>query len=85
MARIKDILKDKGMTVQELFDKMNVSKQALSKQIQGKMLIETVQRIADSLEISIWQIFASPEDIKSDSNTLVCHHCGKPINIELKK
>lgn len=83
MARIKDILKDKGMTVQELSDKMNVSKQALSKQIQGKMLIETAQRIADTLEVPIWQIFASPEDIKSDSNTLVCPHCGKPINIEL--
>lgn len=46
MTRIKDILKEKGITVQELADMLEISRQALSKQIQGKMLLETAQRIA---------------------------------------
>ena len=46
MTRIKEILKEKGITVQELADMLEISRQALSKQIQGKMLVETAQRIA---------------------------------------
>ena len=46
MTRIKDILKEKGITVQELADMLEISRQALSKQIQGKMLLVTALRIA---------------------------------------
>ena len=52
------------MTVNQLADKLNISRQALSKQIQGKMLIETAQRIADALDVPLWQLFASPDDVK---------------------
>ena len=42
--RIKTILKEKNMSVQELADKLGVSRQALSKQINGKLLVETAQQ-----------------------------------------
>ena len=61
MTRIKEILKEKGLTVNQLADMLEISRQALSKQIQGKMLVETAQRIAESLDIPMWQLFASPE------------------------
>ena len=51
MTRIKEILKEKGITVQELADMLEISRQALSKQIQGKMLVETAQRIASKLDV----------------------------------
>ena len=57
MTRIKDILKEKGITVQELADMLEISRQALSKQIQGKMLLETAQRIALKLGVPLWQLF----------------------------
>lgn len=61
--RIKDILKDKGMTVNELAERLNISRQALSRQIQGKMLIETAERIANALNVPIWQLFVSEKDV----------------------
>ena len=64
MTRIKEILKEKGITVQELADMLEISRQALSKQIQGKMLVETAQRIASKLDVPLWQLFASPKDVK---------------------
>lgn len=70
--RIKEILKEKNMTVQELADKMNVSRQALSRQINGKLLVETAQNIADALEVPLWQLFeGSQEQSVSSSSELV--------------
>lgn len=68
--RIKEILKSKGMTVNELAEILDVSRQALSRQIQGKMLIETAERIANALNVPIWQLFISEED--------VVERCSKP-------
>ena len=51
------------MTVNELAERLNISRQALSRQIQGKMLIETAERIANALNVPIWQLFVSEEDV----------------------
>ena len=88
MLRIKEILKEKDVGVSELADRLGVSRQALSKQIQGKMLVETAIRIASALNVPIWELFASKEDIignDADNNetTLKCPHCGKPIAIKI--
>lgn len=61
--RIKDILKSKGMTVGELADRLGVSRQALSKQIKGKLLVETAERIASVLDVPVWQLFVSEDEI----------------------
>lgn len=51
------------MTVNELAERLNISRQALSRQIQGKMLIETAERIANALNVPIWQLFVSEKDV----------------------
>jgi transcriptional regulator with XRE-family HTH domain len=84
MTRIKEILKDKGITMNELADKLGVSRQALSRQVQGKMLVETAEKIASALDVPMWQLFADPIEVSPGSKHLVCPHCGKPITIELK-
>lgn len=86
MTRIKEILKEKGLTVNQLADMLEISRQALSKQIQGKMLVETAQRIAEALDVPMWQLFASPEEVRSkkDGLSLTCPHCGKDINIKVE-
>lgn len=81
--RIKEILKEKDMTVQELADKMGISRQALSRQIQGKLLVETAQSIANTLEVPLWQLFASPSEVSSSSHLKVCPHCGQALNIRI--
>ena len=83
--RIKEILKEKNMTVQELADILKISRQALSKQIQGKLLVETAQNIANALNVPIWQLFADPTEIQAKVNTFItCPHCGREIQIEVK-
>lgn len=82
--RIKEILKEKNMTVQELADKMNVSRQALSRQINGKLLVETAQNIADALEVPLWQLFKDGDDDMPSTPSITCPYCGKPLSIEIK-
>ena len=61
--RIKEILKERGMTLQELADKMDVSRQALSRQVAGKLLVEKAEEIACMLDVPMWQLFVSPEEV----------------------
>ena len=60
--RIKEILKEKGITLSQLADTMGVSRQALSRQVAGKLLVEKAEEIANALDVPIWQLFASSEE-----------------------
>lgn len=90
MTRIKQILKEKGLTINQLADMLEISRQALSKQVQGKMLVETAHRIADTLEVPMWQLFVSPAEVTGEGElTALIQHKGdfyKATTIEeLKK
>lgn len=84
MTRIKDILKEKNMSVNELADILGISRQALSKQIQGKMLVETAQKIATALGVPIWQLFASPSEITGNGKIIRCPKCQHEFEVELR-
>lgn len=61
--RIKEIAKSKGMAIGELANKLGISRQALNKQMRGKLLVETAERIANALEVPVWQLFVSEDEI----------------------
>lgn len=72
-------MKEKGVGVQELADKLGVSRQTMSKQLKGSILVETAQKIADVLGVSITELFE-----KRPEPTLTCPHCGKEIHIKIE-
>ena len=79
--RIKTILKEKNMSVQELADKLGVSRQAVSKQINGKLLVETAQTIATELDVPLASLF---DDYKNEQESFItCPHCGTKIPVEV--
>ena len=73
------------MTLQELADKMDVSRQALSRQVAGKLLVEKAEEIACMLDVPMWQLFASSEEVQKENNNIVCPHCGNPIKVTIIK
>ena len=86
MNRIKEILKEKGKSQKDLAEQMGVSSQAIGKQIAGKMLVETAERIATALDVPMWQLFASPGEVaKEITGGDRCPYCGQPIKIRLEK
>lgn len=85
--RIKEVLKENGFTQQMLADKMNVSLSAVKQMVSAESLTtSTLEKIASALNVPMWQLFASPEEVqpKNDSLSLTCPHCGKNINIKVE-
>lgn len=83
--RIKEVLKEKGYTQQMLADEMNVSLSAVKQMVAADSLTtSTLEKIAFALNIPMWQLFASPEEVQPQLGTasLSCPHCGKSINIK---
>lgn len=85
MNRIKEVLKEQGITINELADKMGISRVTLSTQINGTANIVSYEKIATALNVPMWQLFASLEEVqpKTDGLSLTCPHCGKNINIKV--
>lgn len=72
--RIKEILKTKGLSVNELAEMLGVSRVSVSNMINGNPTVETLNRIAGALGVSVSELFAAPAE-----GVITCPHCGKSI------
>lgn len=81
--RIKELLKEKHYTQQELADKMNVSLSAVRQMVAAESLTTaTLEKIATALNVPMWQLFASPEEVAQQTKSDTCPHCGQPIIVK---
>lgn len=81
--RIKELLKAKHYTQQELADKMNVSLSAVRQMVAAESLTTaTLEKIATALNVPMWQLFASPEEVAQQTKSDTCPHCGQPIVVK---
>lgn len=77
--RIKEVIKEKGMTITELADKMGINRVNLSNMVNGNPTVETLNKIADAIGCPVTELFEQP---KNDSLSLTCPHCGKSITLK---
>lgn len=86
-VRIKEIMVEKGVSSVSLADIIGVSKVTVSNLINNKTMpsVETLEKIATALNVPMWQLFASPEEIQpqSDGSSITCPNCGKSIKIKV--
>ena len=71
-----------------LADKMNVSLSAVKQMVSAESLTtSTLEKIATALNVPMWQLFASPEEVQPKSGTasLTCPHCGKSITLKAER
>ena len=85
--RIKDIIKEKGITQQILADRMGVSLSAVRQMVGAQSLTtSTVEKIATALDVPMWQLFASPGEVaKEITGGDRCPYCGGAIRIRIDK
>lgn len=77
---IKSIIKQKGLTMEEVAERMGVSRVTLSQTLSGNPTMSTLQRIADALECKVGEFFL---DELEEKNFIVCPKCG--ARFELKE
>ena len=82
--RIKELIKEKGYTQQEFADLLGMSRVGLAQIVNGKPSYPTLEKIATALNVPMWQLFASPDEVKGeeDNNTITCPKCGTKFKME---
>ena len=80
--RIKEVIKEKGMTVQTLADKMGINRVGLSNHINGNPSVAVLEKIAAALEVPIQELFEKDFDMffrkKGNFNRPSGMLCTKP-------
>ena len=74
--RIKELIKTKGFSMQEFADKMGITRDTLTRTINGNPTIDTLNRYAEALEVPITDLFVQ------ESNTITCPNCGAKYKLE---
>lgn len=84
--RIKDILSEQGETAVWLSKEIGITDVNTRNIVNGviKPKLDTLEKIAAALEVPMWQLFASPEEVKAESDGDVCPHCGGLIKVNVK-
>ena len=81
---VKSIIKQKGYTIEQVAEKMGVTRVTLTQNLSRNPTINTLQRVADAIGCKVGDFFL--DDIQAEkSNTIPCPHCGKPIEVSLLK
>ena len=80
--RIKEICKSKGITLNDLAERVGVSRVSLSGIATGKQKpsFDTLEKLSDALNIAPSELFAP-----QPTNTITCPHCGTVLEIREKE
>lgn len=87
--RIKELLKEKGITQQHLSEMLGVSYQSIKQTLNApSVTTATLEKIATALDVPMWQLFAAPSEVlnseeKLDGLTIKCPYCGRPIPLHV--
>lgn len=82
MNRIELLIKEKGYNMTSFAEKMNTTRQNLYAILKSPSY-PTLEKVAEALDVPMWQLFASPEEVKGEEeNVITCPHCGKKIKLE---
>lgn len=79
-SRIKDLLKERGITISSLAEQIGTTQTSLSRALgeNGNPTYETLSKIAKVLSVDMSELF------KSNGLSISCPHCGKDINIKVE-
>ena len=91
MHRIKNVMMEKGETMETLSLKLGITKQALYANMQAPSFQKLMQ-IAEALSVEIWELFVDEKDVvkrfqEKESKTgpaLLCPHCGEECELHAK-
>lgn len=83
--RLKEVLSAKGITQKDLAEKLGITVVGMSKIATGNPTVETLQKIADALNVELWELFVNREEINKDSHKgdCLCPHCGHSLRITI--
>lgn len=87
--RLKEIMQEKGITSVALASMVGLSKNTISNLINNKTKpsLDTINEIAEKMNVPLWQLFASPEDVagRGEELTASISYRGEFFNTHSKE
>jgi transcriptional regulator with XRE-family HTH domain len=80
MFRIKEICKEKGITLQDLSKKLGINYQSVHAIMTGNPTVDTLQKLANVLEVQITELFEPPQ-----TDVINCPNCGAKLTLNRKE
>ena len=75
--RVKEICREKGMTLADLAARMDISASALSQSLK-KPSFDTLEKLGLALGVEVAELF------EASRASVNCPHCGKPLSIKVE-
>ena len=83
MDRIKELIKEKGMTQEQFASKLGVTRISVVKTLAGNPSVDTLRKMANVLGVPMWQMFATKDEVIGEKpNTITCPKCGARFKLE---
>lgn len=79
--KVKEVIKAKGLTMQQVAEELGITRDTLTRNINGNPTIETLEKIAKTLKVSVSDLL-NEESLDEDKNTITCPNCGKKFKME---
>ena len=84
--RIKEIMRDQGLTAKALSEKVDKSPQYVSNVLNGNQgaTFEVLELFSKALGIEMWQLFRESDSGSVISPSVTCPYCGHELSIDIK-
>ena len=81
---VKSIIKQRGYTIEQVAERMGVTRVTLTQNLSRNPTINTLQRIAEAIGCRVGDFFLDELESK-DENVIVCPSCGSKIEFKKKE
>ena len=75
--RVKEICKSKGLTMAQLAEMLGIGKDTISRNVNGNPTLETLEKIATTLGVSVSDLFDEPAN-----DVFQCPKCGTTLVVK---
>lgn len=82
---VKAIARQKGMKMEQIAERLGITKGGLSKALNGNPTLKTLRSVAEILGVPVTALFADEDGCGTneaqDVPTLTCPYCGKELKL----
>lgn len=78
---VKSIIKQKGFTMEQVAEKLEITRVTLAQNLSRNPTVNTLQKIADVIECKVGDFFADEQE-PADPNTITCPKCKTRFKME---
>lgn len=76
---VKSIIKKKGYTIEQVAEKIGVTRVTLTQNLSRNPTMNTLQRVADAIGCKVGEFFI--DEIEEDKHTITCPECGAKFDL----